>query len=51
MCDNPGVIWIEKEDELAYRSGQRIFNGPHGFTRMKADNGGVYNKSEKNRSK
>jgi hypothetical protein len=44
LCDDPGVIWIEKEEEVAYKQGQRIFTGPHAFTRMKADNSGIYSK-------
>lgn len=46
LCDNPGVIWIEKEESEAYKHGQRIFDGPHAFTRMKADNSGVHTKPE-----
>ena len=46
LCYKPRVIWIEKEDESAYRSGQRIFTGPHAFTKMKADDSGVYNDFE-----
>ena len=42
LCDNPGVIWIEKEEIEAYKNGQRIFDGPHAFTRIKADNTGVH---------
>ena len=28
----------------AYKQGQRILTGPHAFTRMKADNSGIYSK-------
>jgi hypothetical protein len=42
LCDNPGVIWIEKEEELAYKNGQRIFDGANTFTKMMADDSGVF---------
>lgn len=41
-CDNPGVIWIDNSEETAYKNGQRIFEGPNNFTRMKADNSGIH---------
>jgi hypothetical protein len=44
LCNNPGVIWIEKEEEAVYGQGQRIFDGPNAFTKMKADDSGVYRK-------
>ena len=43
LCNNPGVIWIEPEELLAYRQGQRIFDGTNSFTKMKADESGVHN--------
>jgi hypothetical protein len=42
LCDNPGVIWIEQEEALAYKHGQRIFDGANPFTKMKADDSGVF---------
>ena len=42
LCDNPGVIWIDREEENAYHHGQRIFEGPNSFVRMKADDSGAY---------
>jgi len=41
-CDNPGVIWIESSEEIAYKNGQRIFEVPNHFTKMKADNSGIH---------
>ncbi len=46
LCDNPGVIWIEKEESETYIHGQRIFDGPNAFTRMKADNTVVHFESK-----
>jgi hypothetical protein len=42
LCDNPGFILIDKSDKLSYQSGKRIFDGPNMFTRMKADDSGIY---------
>ena len=39
--DNEGVIWLNNVEVSSYEKGQRIFNGPNNFTRMKADNNGV----------
>jgi hypothetical protein len=40
-CDNAGVIWVNKDEVSAYQNGQRVFNGPNNFARMKADDSGV----------
>ena len=46
LCDNPEVIWIEKEGETSYmENGQRIFDGPNTFTKMKADDSGVHKRT------
>lgn len=42
LCDNPGVIWLESSEVTAYQNGQRIFKGPSAFTKIKADNSGIY---------
>jgi hypothetical protein len=42
LCDNPGMIWIDRSEEKAYQKGQRIFSGPNAFTKMKADESGIY---------
>lgn len=41
-CDNPGVIWLNQEEEGDYRNGRRIFDGPNNFTKMKADDSGFH---------
>jgi hypothetical protein len=46
-CDNPGEIWIEKEEIEVYKNGQRIFDGPRAITRIMADNTGGDNKFKK----
>lgn len=40
-CDEPGVIWLNDSEVKAYQSGERIFDGPNNFTRMKSDEKGV----------
>jgi hypothetical protein len=42
LCDNPGVIWLNREEKAAYENGQRIFDGPNRFTRMQTDDGGLH---------
>ena len=41
LCDNPGVIWLDRLEVSAYLNGQKIFDGPSAFTRMKADDDGI----------
>ena len=41
LCDNVGVIWLDNSESRQYAKGQRIFDGPNAFARMKADDGGV----------
>ncbi len=43
-CDNPGAIWLEKTEEDAYQKGERIFEGPNNFAKMKADDSGIKKK-------
>jgi hypothetical protein len=40
-CDNVGVIWLDNSESERYARGQRIFDGPSAFTRMKADDVGL----------
>lgn len=36
LCDDPGLIWLTKEEELEFNRGLRIFKGPNSmFARMK----------------
>jgi hypothetical protein len=35
-CENPGLIWLTGAESIQYDQGQRIFNGPNNFTKMKA---------------
>ena len=41
LCDNPGVIWLNTNEQRAYESGVRIFEGPNKFAKMKADDSGI----------
>lgn len=41
LCNNPGVIWLDRLEVSAYQNGQRIFDGPNAFTRMKAGDDGI----------
>jgi hypothetical protein len=41
ICDCVGVIWMTKPEVDLYRMGERIFDGPNNFARMKADNSGI----------
>jgi hypothetical protein len=44
-CNEPGVIWIDKSESIAYQGGQRIFPGPNNnFAKMRANNGGIFYK-------
>jgi hypothetical protein len=40
-CDNPGVIWLTKDEAQLYDKGQRIFEGPNQFVRMRANDSGL----------
>ena len=40
-CDEPAVIWLLQEEVDAYEAGQRIFNGPNNFVRMRAGEQGL----------
>lgn len=42
LCNEPGVIWINEAENVAYMGCQRIFEGPNAFTKMKADDSGIY---------
>lgn len=35
-CDRPGLIWLEEHEQLAYRSGQRIFRLNTNTTKVRA---------------
>jgi len=41
LCNNPGVIWLDRLEVSAYLNGQRIFDGPNAFTRMKVGDDGI----------
>jgi len=43
LCDNPGVIWLDELGRTAYMNGQRIFEGPNSFTKIKANDDGLIN--------
>ena len=36
-CDTSGVIWLTASETQAYQNGQRIFEGPNAFTRIRAE--------------
>ena len=41
-CNEPGVIWLNKNESIAYQNDQRIFPGPNNnFTKMRVDNTGL----------
>ena len=40
-CDEPAVIWLLPEEADAYEIGQRIFDGPNNFVRVRAGDQGV----------
>lgn len=40
-CDRPGAIWLTPEEARAYDSGERAFEGPNAFTKMRAGNNGL----------
>lgn len=40
-CGEPAVIWLRPEEVEAYERGQRIFEGPNNFVRIRAGNQGV----------
>jgi hypothetical protein len=42
LCSNPGVIWLTQSEENAYQRGDRIFEGPNAFCKMKASDSGLY---------
>ena len=41
-CDKPGVLWLTDGEVDHYNSGVRIFMGPNNFTKMKADDRGLF---------
>lgn len=41
ICSNPGVIWLTEEERQQYRAGERVFQGPNNFVRMRADDQGL----------
>ena len=41
LCEQPGVIWIDMKEAIAYANGVRVFGGPNAFARMKASDNGV----------
>jgi hypothetical protein len=42
LCSRPGVIWLTQPEENAYQRGDRIFEGPNAFCKMKASDSGIY---------
>ena len=42
LCNNPGVLWLDSSEVKAYLNGTRIFSGPNAFTKMKADDSGIF---------
>lgn len=41
-CNRPAVIWLDVNEEESYKEGNRIFRGPSHFTKMKANDKGVF---------
>lgn len=44
-CENPAVIWLERNDIKNYHEGQRIFKGQTNVLKMKADDGEIIEKT------
>ena len=40
-CDEPAAIWLLPQEAEAYEEGQRIFDGPNNFVRIRAGERGV----------
>ena len=41
-CDRPGAIWLTPPEADAYTRGERVFEGPNAFTKMRAGDGGLH---------
>ncbi len=39
-CDRPGAIWLTPTEADAYTRGERVFEGPNAFTKMRAGDEG-----------
>jgi len=42
-CKNPAIVWVSSDELNDYKNGERIFNGPSNFTKVKVDNSGFFN--------
>ncbi|MEA1960681.1 MAG: hypothetical protein U9N81_05245 [Bacillota bacterium] len=41
-CNRSGVIWLDEDEAQDYMEGQRVFQGPSHFTKMKANEDGLF---------
>jgi hypothetical protein len=41
-CTEPGVIWLQADEELQYKNGNRIFRGAGDGAQMRADDSGIH---------
>jgi hypothetical protein len=40
-CDKPAYIWLDKEEQIAYENGERVFHGATNVVKVKAADSGL----------
>jgi hypothetical protein len=41
-CTEPGVIWLQADEELQYKNGNRVFHNTGDGLKMRADDSGIH---------
>jgi len=44
LCNDPAVVWFDEKEISSYEQGNRIFEGPNKFVKIKVDDSGVTTK-------